>query len=340
MVCCFLFLIAGVGKILKVLEKKGEIKGAQNAFEKKLEEFSDKTGEILIGGLGWHERREVSWSGELGIWWVTYCLPNRYENAFGVTEPRWESGYGHSVSCVIDVPFSKINRRIGGAFAQDEKNLFLMHRGHIGGGRKGVGKTLFTDNYTGKFVPVQDGNVWSEMALIAAIKSERCPIQVAYFVKELQRIKQQRKSGGGSSGAQPREPLATDTFIEEFSGTRTYFVGDVVAECDHGIVVSSLSEFLKNKGFQTAYKRPVDLYIVDGKKISALFEVKTDVTSTDCYTATGQLLFYSSGMKEKPTLLAVFPKNLCEKYKKAFETVGIKLITYDWINDKPRFTEL
>ena len=62
----------------------------------------------------------------LGIWWTTYSLCNRYENAFGVEEPRWNTRYGHSIPSVVDVPFHGINRRIGGVFAVDENNKLYL----------------------------------------------------------------------------------------------------------------------------------------------------------------------------------------------------------------------
>jgi hypothetical protein len=66
----------------KVIEENSRIKEAQAEFKENLGKHSEITGKITIGGTGWHSRRAVSWSEKLGIWWTTYSLGNRYENAF------------------------------------------------------------------------------------------------------------------------------------------------------------------------------------------------------------------------------------------------------------------
>ena len=112
--------------MLKVIEENSRIKEAQAEFKENLGKYSEMAGKITIGGTGWHSRRAVSWSEKLGIWWTTYSLCNRYENAFGVEEPRWNTRYGHSIPSVVDVPFHGINRRIGGVFAVDENNKLYL----------------------------------------------------------------------------------------------------------------------------------------------------------------------------------------------------------------------
>lgn len=322
--------------MLKIVESKIEIARAENRLKKSLDIYSNKEDIILLGGIGWHNRCKVDWSNELGIWWTNYELENRFENAFGVGEPKWDSGYGHSIDCVIDIPFEGINRRIGGAFAIDRGELFLLHRGRIGGGRKNIGPALFFHNYRGgKLVTVEDGELSSTMALVGAISSQRFPLQVADFVFEIQRIKKEGTTGAEQEGL----PSPKHEFKEEFSGKKEYSIGDVIAECDHGLIVNSLAEILRSQGFKTANERPIDLYIVSPKgRILALFEVKTDSATTDCYTATGQLLFYSSGMREKPKLFAVFPESLDRELKNAFGKIGIQVIDYEWEGNKLKFT--
>jgi len=116
--------------MLKVIEENIRIKEAQVELKENLGKHSKRTSKITIGGTGWHSKRRVLWSEKLGIWWTTYSLNNRYENAFGAEEPRWNTRYGHSILSVVDVPFHGINRRIGGVPAVDENNkLYLLHRG-------------------------------------------------------------------------------------------------------------------------------------------------------------------------------------------------------------------
>jgi len=323
--------------MLQIIDKNRLIKKAQERFHAILTPFSTKKGKILIGGPGWHNTHEVKWSDELGIWWTCYELDNRYENSFGVIEPKWNSRFGHSVSCVIDVPFEGINRRIGGAFASDENELFLLHRGKIGGGRKDIGKTLFKNNYRGELVDVQDGSINSNLALVGSLSNERFSNQLADFVHEMQRIKNSRYSEENAfSGIVPE-----DVFTEEFVGSKEYSIGRVKAECDHGLVVNRLAYILKSKNYKTVNRRPFDLYVYEkDASVGSLFEIKTGVTTTDCYTAIGQLLVYFSKFTKKPKMYAVFPQEIREHFKTLLPKLGIELILYKWVNRSPNFENL
>jgi hypothetical protein len=322
--------------LLEIIGNRNIIQKIEKMLVHRLEDFSDRKGSILIGGPGWHNTREAHWSNKLGIWWASYKLENRNENAFGIGEPRWNSRYNHTVSCVIDIPIEDINRRIGGAFATNDEGIFLVHRGKIGGGRKAIGKSLFLQNYRGNLVAAQDGKAKSLVALVGEIKGERFPYQLSDFVNELQRIKECRTSALEFQ-VQPFE----ETVKEEFTGKREYNLGHITAECDHGFIVNGLAEILRKKGFKVANRRPIDLFTYEKNEkstISSLFEIKTESETTDCYTAIGQLLVYSSGM-EDPSLFAVFPETLSERFRRIIEDIGIIVILYKWENKKPVFRD-
>lgn len=320
--------------VLKVIKEKRRIRKAQKDLGKAMREQTERNGTITIGGKGFHGPKRVSWSEQLGIWWTTYPLHNRYENAFGVEEPRWGTKYGHSIPCVVNVPFEGINRRIGGAFAVDgDDKVYLMHRGRIGGGRSGIGKSLFVENFRGKWKTVQDGDVLSNLALIGTLNNSDLPYQVAHFVKEVQRIK-------GETGETKPDIQLPHIFKEEFSGKRKYSIGEVEAECNHGRVVSNLEGRLRSMGLLAGNKHPMDLYILDpSDRIAVLFEIKTDSTSTSCYEAIGQLLFYATKLTREPLLVAVFPDSLDRQYIDAFNEIGLQSLTYRWVANEPFFDE-
>jgi hypothetical protein len=228
--------------MLRVIEAKSQVRKAQREFKRVMKAWADKKGPITIGGPGFHDPRKVSWSERLGIWWTTYLVDNRFENAFGVQEPKWEMRYGYPITCVIDVPLQGINRRIGGAFATDEDNsVYLMHRGRIGGGRIGIGKTLFVNNYRGIWKAVQDGEVASRLVLVAKFDSDEFPYQIAHYVHEVQRIKNE-------VGSTEPEIQLPPIFKEEFSGKKKYGTREFEAECNHGLVVSELEKQLRSIG--------------------------------------------------------------------------------------------
>jgi len=117
-------------------------------------------------------------------------------------------------------------------------------------------------------------------------------------------------------------------------------VGKIEAECDHGLVVTELEQQLRLMEFVAGNRHPMDLYVLDSKgQITFLFEVKTDSTSTSCYEAAGQLLFYSAKLAKKPRLVAVFPDSLNKEFIDTFEEIGLQTLTYRWIKNKPYFNK-
>ena len=66
----------------------------------------------------------------------------------GVTEPK--VGKNNSLCAEINFPFEGINRNIAGAFAREGDNgsTYILHRGIIGGGKPGIGKTYFLGKFS------------------------------------------------------------------------------------------------------------------------------------------------------------------------------------------------
>lgn len=176
---------------LKVLEQKADIDKAQSLFVKKLKQAADKTEKIWVGYQGGNEFLEASWSKALGIWWVhSTADENRYWNAFGIGEPKWGTTFSHSIICEINPPFEGINRYMAGAFAMDSKGqLYLLHRGKIGGGKPGNSKTKFVTEYNDEWISAADGGTVNEFAMVAPFESSQFADRVAKFVYQIERMK-------------------------------------------------------------------------------------------------------------------------------------------------------
>jgi hypothetical protein len=112
----------------------------------------------------------------------------RYWNVFGINKPQENP----NVSMVVQInpPLKGIDRRVAGVFAKDDKSdIFLLHRGIIGGGRKGIGKKTFCKHYNGEKSDLQDGDKLIEILLIGCITSPNFPEKLKNFVGEVDRIK-------------------------------------------------------------------------------------------------------------------------------------------------------
>lgn len=210
----------------------------------KLNEFTDKKGIISVGYQGASEKLDASWSSKLNIWWITEKSGNRYWNAFGTGEPKWVSSFSHSIICEINPPFQGINRSISGVFAKDPADkLYLMHRGKIGGGRVGIGKSKFENEFTGSWMTVEDGSVLSRISLVAAFDSPMFGEQISDFVHQIETI----KSGSIQAPNTKNNPIIVpSSFKEEFYGIKKAkaISSKYEAECNHGLIVSTLRKQL------------------------------------------------------------------------------------------------
>ncbi len=159
--------------MLRILDRESDIREAQQQFIKCFKSLTDEVIPVTLGYSGGHEQREISWIGKFGIWVASNKVSSsRYWNGFGIGKPEKESMI--PIVCEINFPLKGINRRIGGAFIKDNTGaVSVIHRGKIGGGKKGIGKALFIDNYTGEWKTVKDGEMESNVALVGAINSPR-----------------------------------------------------------------------------------------------------------------------------------------------------------------------
>jgi len=324
---------------IEILQNKREIKFAMGAFQRALVRASSKS---VVGGIGYpggsFEDSIYSFNKRT-LWFCPADLGlNRYWNGFGSETPA--EGRDVPIDVEINFPKTGINRTVAGAFARDSisSQVFVVHRGKIGGGRQGVSKTTFWEHFRGAKVIVNDGDRESEVALIGALDSSRLLAQVDLFVGEVRRIKKLVTSGDIEAGEKSQ-------FREEFGGKKTYEMPDSVeASCDHGIVVNQLAENIVACGGEVANDRHRDLYVVGpGGGVHLLFEIKTDCSTTSLYSAVGQLMLHGrTGGMHAPLLIAVLPReDVTSEMQSRMEELGIETLAYSWEDKlRPVFPEL
>jgi hypothetical protein len=323
--------------MLNVLDNEQAIKRSQREFEKQFKQFTDERIPVRLGYSGGNFEGTVSWASKLGIWAYQEAGKSRYLNYFGIGKPKKHSMV--SITCQINFPPRGIDRKFAGAFTEDNNGVtFVTHRGKIGGGRKDIGKSLFEDNYRGEWVTARDGPKQSRLALIGSLTSPRFCRQVSQFTHEVDRIK-----ALASSGSPKIAPSRLNhAFSKEFSGKKKYTVGaEVEAKCDHGLIVNDLSIVLNRLRLKFGNDRNRDLYVVNASgKLTSLFEIKTDVTSTSLYAGIGQLLLNSVNMAKHPKLILVIPNRLSRILEGNFKSLGIELLVFRWRGDKAVFPKL
>lgn len=318
-------------------------------LQKRLEQaFRSQKPEIIraiVGSPGGAFETNFLYIGEHEFWVVFGKDKNRYWNAFGVGRPT--AGKNTSITCEINFPYGGVDRKIAGVFAKEGDRVILLHRGKIGGGRKGIGKNLFLDNYRGSYLSIQDGDTENTLALIGSLDSKYFVQQVANFVYEIERIKDLINSMPEQEAVDVEEeenenyPFDFD-FKEEGYGKRRYTRKDKIeADSNHGIIVNALARELEKRGLSVGNDRKRDLYTVHNNRIDRIFEAKTDLSNGSIYSAVGQLLIYSAEKDlDGNQKILVLPERLKPGAERIMGKLGLKVLYYTFEREEVQFGDL
>jgi 5-methylcytosine-specific restriction protein A len=175
--------------MLRVLEDRQEIERAEITFQSLMKRRANQVSRQNVGWPGGSREEEVSFSSELGIWWVMrQHEEGRYWNVFGEL-PKGQTQVGN-IDVEINFPLTGIRRSIGAVLAKDDAGrISVFHRGKIGGGKKGVSKMLFEGRWKGSWELVQDGDRSTRMVLVGRLDDQGFPKNVADFVREVVQIR-------------------------------------------------------------------------------------------------------------------------------------------------------
>ena len=89
------------------------------------------------------------------------------------------------IVCEINPPLEGLDKRVQGAFARDNDRIWLLYRGKIGGGRPGIGRRLFFENYLKEIKDIAG----DRFAIIGDTHSSDFVSHVRDFIREVERIK-------------------------------------------------------------------------------------------------------------------------------------------------------
>jgi hypothetical protein len=321
--------------MLKVIEDESSIRRNQRLFARALRTLAEETIPVKLGHPGASEKAKVAWSEALGIWSLSRKIAGtRYWNAFGVGRP--EGGTGIAITCEINFPLCGIDRRTGGAFAQDRAgHVFVVHRGKLGGGRKGIGKSLFENSYRGVWEVMEDGGQESPVALIGVLHSPRFARQITQFVRKIARMKE---------SAAARSSQAELTF-DEFS-LREELIGaryrddqrETGAECDRGLIVRDLADALRESGLRTGNDPHRDLMAMDREgRIRAVFQIRTEMTLAGIHAGVAELLLSGLGLPGSPLFILTLPRGPESALREQLKRLNIAILTYDWRGERAVF---
>ena len=296
-----------------------------------------------VGYQGGYVDTEVNWHQSIRMWsllGVNSGEKQQFWCAFGVEDPAQTQSLDIAVE--INPRYEGTDLVVGGAFAKDERGaVHFCHNGKIGGGREGVGKSAFFRHYSdpGGLEQMLYNDRLVNVVDLGPITSPRLPRRLARFAHEVVRIKEvcakEQETGTAVRGlTRPAIP----TFSPEFSGRRAAFSVSrrIDAKADHGLVVDALEAAVR-RGGQPAYNDGArDLFVLDEHgRMSALFEVKTDVTTTSIYTAVGQLLLNGGADPRPPRMVLVLPDKPNKTTSRTLKAIGVAVLDFKWRGNTP-----
>jgi transcriptional regulator with XRE-family HTH domain len=174
----------------EVLTDRADIARARKLLRARIVKASSKPREMALGtkgGTGWDK---VYYMPAVDIWTAFEHPDGEWLwNTYGIGDPF--DGGSRDLVCHLSVPAEDINRRIGAVYARAKgsRATFILHRGRIGGGREGVGKSAFFEHYKGELVTALDGERVTEFALVGAVESASFLKDLAQFVHAVKKIK-------------------------------------------------------------------------------------------------------------------------------------------------------
>jgi hypothetical protein len=136
------------------IQDRNRIAMAQAAFEDRIRQAASRSGQITLGYQGGGSEAMVHAIGPLNFWIAFADSGNRYWNAMGIGNPFKD---GSTIIVEINPPKEGISLRVSGAFVEDSAGkIYLVHRGRVGGGRKGIGMNAFLSWYSAALVLIND----------------------------------------------------------------------------------------------------------------------------------------------------------------------------------------
>jgi hypothetical protein len=280
---------------------------------------------------------------DLDLWAYFRDKPNRRGQLFmwfGIGNPDWQP------SIEINVPTRRTLHTFTQIVADDDGELYLAHRGGLGGGKYSVGPGPFGALIDGfEREVVQDGENERFLFILGSIsRPNELLSTLSEFVHEAERIRELRrrkrtfdkqlKAVGGR--AKSLQSDKDDEYNDEKSGRSSYSVQRTI-EIDriHADVQRALASELKKRKMKVGNRRQKhglgpDLYTRNAQhRMTHLFEIKVGQDSQSTFTAIGQLLVYSAGERFRPRAILVtrgLPRSL--QFKRALDRQRIDVLLY------------
>ncbi len=317
--------------MLRLVSSQREITHCQRLLKKELISFLRIQKRLTIGHLGGYFENKINFGEQL--WYSTFTLKKpdaaipRHWNGFGIEERKG----GHQIIVVeINPPLNGIDGRVSGAFGKDDtqNRYYLLHRGGVGGGRKGIGKESFRSWYRGAWTTLYDEDgYYDEAILVGPLGTGELIGPLRTFVHEVANYK--REMSEGKNSRKPGIPTEALDFTPESHGKRkgrrksTFYYDSY-----HGAIVNALAVKLQTATGSVFNTKQIDLGVEISGSLIEIYEVKSSADLQSVYTALGQLIFHSGGDSSIRKILVLPNKELSQSLSNKLSELGIETLGY------------
>jgi len=324
--------------MLKVIEDEKRIARYARQFAGSFKPFMDDKIKVKLGHQGASFAAKVSWSKKLGLWIFSQATHGvRYWNAFGRGKPQAAGNL--PITAEINFPWAGIDRKTGAAFARDAWNrVYVIHRGIIGGGKKGIGKSLFEENYRGIWAWLEDGDSLSQVAVIGALGSSRFALQTTQFVGKIEILK-----SVASCSTQTSLNFSDVSFREELVGNPpSSSVDKTVSSCDHDLIISHLAALLRRWKFKIGNDANTELFLMSSAsgRISHILAVCDNRSEKSVLAAAAKLLLRQSAQEGRPSAILMLPESEMNRYVQPLQRINIEVLCYRAEGERIIFPDL
>lgn len=319
--------------MLKLISDSKQKEKLQKRMKLVLETALSPQGNGLIGFPSGIIECPIFSNGSQKLWFASYKdngakIP-RFWNGFGSYDP---DSRNQTISVEINIPLEKNSGEVAGFFAEDTDTgeIFIMHSGKVGGGKKGVGKNAFLAWSRLKLseVLIEDGGT-RDAIIIAKIDQSDLANRIWKYTKKVSAFKVAVRAGLIESPAFKKSVEDYERYSKEFSGRKR---GKNSTRFDyrsyHGDVVDALfNEVSQRRGVVAFNSRLIDLYVKKKKKITEVYEVKTSVGRQALYTAIGQIMTHTPANNPdiRRVLVLPFEENVPEDINAAILALDIEV---------------
>lgn len=304
--------------MLQLIANSKEKRSAQRELERQLKQQLEAEGDLNIGHRGGNFQWPVHSNGPGKLWGAFGDAPSdspvpRFWNGFGVFDPA----SSQTIVVEINIATASNHESVAGFYARDVStgDIFLMHSGKIGGGKPGVGKSLFLEWSPAELVKAyKDEGGYREGLIVGRVNSADIAARIWRFVCDVRAFKKAVDAGEFETREHKQEAAIYERLEEynrESSGIRKGKRSGLFEYVTyHGDVVDKLKEernSRKAEGETVSNSKLVDLRVTKRGALTEVYEVKTSVGLQALYGAIGQLMTHSWSEGGKVAKILVIP---------------------------------